>query len=99
MTLAEAEVAADVPLPVVATVNVVVEGTVAIVKVVLISLAVMPPVATKFSKTTVSPTLRPCATVVVTVMFALDEAVVTVAVKNVPIGLSLKNVQPPKGFR
>jgi hypothetical protein len=77
----------------------VVEGTDATVKVVLISLAVIPPVAEKSSKTTVSPTLRPCVTVVVIVMFALDDAVVTVPLKKVPTGFCLKYVQPPKGFK
>ena len=59
----------------------------------------MPPVAAKSSKTIVSPTNKLCVTVVVTDMFALDEAVVTVPLKNVPTGLDLKNVQPPKGLR
>ena len=59
----------------------------------------MPPVAAKSSKTIVSPTSKLCTTVVVTVMFALDDVVVTVPLKNVPTGFCLKNVQPPKGFR
>ena len=59
----------------------------------------MPPVAAKSSRTTVSPTLRLCTAVVVTVIFALDDAVVTVAVKKVPTGFCLKVVQPPKGFK
>ena len=79
-TFAEDDVAVDVAVSEVVTVNVVVVGALTITKFWFIASSLIPPVEAKPLNKTLSPAEAPCAVAVVTVIVALPEVVATVPV-------------------